>query len=298
MSEAGPPPPDAPKEPEPDETGRLPTPEGEDGGTPPDGEGPAGQGPQPPEQRCAKCDARLDPDQTYCLECGTATPLAPPLRRRGRAALIIAGALALLGIGAGALAYAVSQDNGERTVTVGSAPITSPTSPTGTISPTDTTGTTGTVGTLPTDTTATTPTATSPTGTSPLPTDTGITTVTSPTTPSTAPTTTGETTTEPPTTEPPASGGGSTASDWPSGRSGWTAVVASAKSRSAAQPAERKLSATGEPAGILFSSDFSSLRPGYYVVFSGVFSSRSQAAAQAAKLQSDFPGAYPRQVSP
>lgn len=68
----------------------------------------------PEEIRCAICDSRLEPDQTYCLECGTPTQVAPQLRRGGRAAWIVGLGLVLAGIGAGALAYAMSDDESPR----------------------------------------------------------------------------------------------------------------------------------------------------------------------------------------
>jgi predicted nucleic acid-binding Zn ribbon protein len=292
-----------PDEPGADETGRIPVPDDASGGgqEPPeggdgDGEGPGGE-PPPPQPRCEVCDAPLEPDQTYCLECGSPTPLAPRIRRRGKAALIIAGALVLLGIGAGALAYAVATRSETKTVT--GAVATPGTIATNTVP----TAATGTAGTLPTDTTATfptatgTPTSTAGTGTggTPLPTDTGFTTVTSP---STAPTATAPTTEAPTTTEaPPSTTAASGGSDWPAGRAGWTAIVASEPTRAKAEADKCKLQAAGEPAGVLNSSDFSSLKPGYWVAFSGVFSSQSAAASQAAKLRPSFPGAYPRHIA-
>ena len=63
---------------------------------------PAGPGEVPPN--CPVCGAPLEPDQTYCLECGTPTPLAPPLRKGLGPAPIIALGLAVLGAGAGILA--------------------------------------------------------------------------------------------------------------------------------------------------------------------------------------------------
>ncbi len=287
-------PPEDRPDPPADETTEIPRPaEGGGSGEPPEGGGPEGEGGEgePPEElRCANCDALLEPDQTYCLQCGAPTPVAPKLRRGGRAALIVAGALVILGLGAGALAWAVASGDGGGT-TVTAVPTAGGAIPTD-IVPTDTTGT---AGTLPTDTTATAPTSTSGT----LPTDTTGTAGALPTTTAgtstappaaTAPATTAATTTAAP------SGGG--ASDWPAGKSGWTAVVASAKEQSAAQQKKTQLQSDGQPAGILFSSDYSSLNPGYYVVFSGVFSSQSAASAQAAKVRSQFPGAYPRQVVP
>ena len=59
---------------------------------------------------CAVCGAELDPDQTYCLECGSPTKLAPRLRRGAGGLAAVAAGLAILGAGAGALAYVASQD--------------------------------------------------------------------------------------------------------------------------------------------------------------------------------------------
>lgn len=295
------PPPEGGREPGPDETSEIRRSESGGGsggsGEPPEGEGPGGggegQGEEPPEElRCANCDAPLEPDQTYCLECGAPTPRAPKLRRGGRTALIIAGALVILGLGAGALAWAVaSDDDGGKTVT------TTPTIPTGSVPtnvvPTSTAGT-ATGGTLPTDTTATIP-----SGTGTLPTDTTGTGGALPTTTADTSTAPAETTTEPTTTEgTTTSAGGGGGSDWPSGTSGWTAIVASAKSRAPAEQKKSQLQSSGQPAGILLSSNYSSLNPGYYVVFSGVFQSRGAAAAQAEKVRAQFPGAYPRQITP
>ncbi len=61
--------------------------------------------------------------------------------------------------------------------------------------------------------------------------------------------------------------------------------------------AKTKLEGQGESAGVLFSSDFPDLRPGYWVVFSGSYPSRSAAIAQATKLRPQFPGAYAREIT-
>ena len=51
--------------------------------------------------------------------------------------------------------------------------------------------------------------------------------------------------------------------------------------------------------GYLNSSGFSSLHPGYWVVFSGIYNSIVAARANAAAASSKgFPGAYPRQITP
>ena len=50
--------------------------------------------------------------------------------------------------------------------------------------------------------------------------------------------------------------------------------------------------------GILNSSDFSSLNPGYYVTFSGIYDTQSQANAALPNARSKgFPTAYVREVS-
>jgi hypothetical protein len=62
----------------------------------------------------------------------------------------------------------------------------------------------------------------------------------------------------------------------------------------------KKAAKAGLPkAGYLNSSDFSSLHPGYWVVFSGIFNSISAARSNAAKASAKgFAGAYPRQITP
>ena len=231
----------------------------------------------PPVPRCEVCGAELEHDQTYCLECGAPTPLAPRLRRGGRALALLAGAIVVLGVGAGALAYAVASDDDGSSPAGSSA--TTATAPTGgaTVVPPPVTGP------LPPDTSVTSPTA--PATTAPgTGTGTGFETVTGPTT------------TAPPATEtqPPGSGGGS--SDWPAGETAWTAILSSVRSESDARAAKSRLSSSGEPAGVLFSSDYPGLRPGYWVVFSGSYPSESAAEAQASALSGRFPGAYARRI--
>ncbi len=254
---------------------------GGDGGA---GDGGEPEGP-PPVPRCEVCGAELEPDQTYCLECGSPTPLAPRLRRGGKAAAIIAGAMVVLGVGAGALAYAVANDDDEAVATA-----------------TSTTAVTA----LPTGTA----TVVSPPLTGPLPPDTSVTTATVPSTTPTAPPATGfETVTGVTPTTPPATGTTTAAtetdpepepdsgsSDWPAGETAWTAVLSSVRDESDARAAKSRLTGSGEPAGVLFSSDYGGLRPGYWVVFSGMFDDRGQAVSQAGDLRSGFPGAYARRI--
>jgi hypothetical protein len=237
----------------------------------------------PPVPRCEVCGAELEPDQTYCLECGAPTPLAPRLRRGGRALALLAGAIVILGAGAGALAYAVASDDGSAPGGSTAATATVPGTATAVLPPV--------TGPLPPDTSFTAPTVPSTTapgtGTG---TATGFETVTGPT--PTAPTTPTET--QPTETQPPDTGGGG--GDWPAGETAWTAVLSSVRSESDARAAKARLASSGEPAGVLFSSDYAGLRPGYWVVFSGSYSSESAAEAQARKLSGSWPGAYARRI--
>jgi hypothetical protein len=95
---------------------------------------------------------------------------------------------------------------------------------------------------------------------------------------------------------------GSRIGAWPAGTSGWTIVLVSYPSAngrpSAQQTAGRALRARLPDVGILDSSDYASLQPGYLVVYTGVY--RSQASAENAVTTAHaagFTGAYVRQVA-
>jgi hypothetical protein len=128
-------------------------------------------------------------------------------------------------------------------------------------------------------------------------------TVALPTVPRGTPTTTGppETpTTPPPATKPPPAAGALTV--WPTNRNGYTVVLESIPSnagRSLALDRARAASRAGLPqVGVLDSNLYSSLHPGYWVVFSGIYASSGQAdaAAQAAAAKG-FAAAYSRQIT-
>lgn len=86
--------------------------------------------------------------------------------------------------------------------------------------------------------------------------------------------------------------------DWPGG-SGYTAILASLGSEGEARVVQGEASGRGLDAGILFSSDFSSLRPGYWVVFSGTFATVGKALERAERAHSaGYVDSYPRFVSP
>jgi hypothetical protein len=127
-------------------------------------------------------------------------------------------------------------------------------------------------------------------------------TVALPTVPSGTPTTTGppETPTTPPPATTTAAPGGLTA--WPANTNGYTVVVESipvSAGRSLAVDRAQAASRAGLPqVGVINSSFYSSLHPGYWVVFSGIYgsSSRADGAAQAAK-EKGFASAYSRQIT-
>ncbi len=89
---------------------------------------------------------------------------------------------------------------------------------------------------------------------------------------------------------------------WPAGRSGFTVVLESVPigaSRSLALSRARAASRAGLPqVGVLDSGRYSSLHPGYYVVFSGIYPSRSAAdAARERAVAQGFTAAYSRQIT-
>ena len=89
---------------------------------------------------------------------------------------------------------------------------------------------------------------------------------------------------------------------WPP-HAGWTVVLASvptSSGRGAAVAQARSALAAGlKSVGVIDSSRFSSLHPGYYVVFSGVYSSEQDANSGAADAHArGYPVAYARRITP
>lgn len=270
----------------------APPPEDPAGVPPPPAEGDGAPGPP----RCVECGSPLDADQTYCLVCGTPTPLAPRIRRP-RTGAWIAAALVVAGVGAGLLGWALADDDGARaaTATVTTATVGTVTAPgTGTVTgvlPPDTTAFTTTDGfdTAPTDfvTTAGPATGTGTVDTTgSLPPDTGG-----------FPDDTTDAFPDDTTDEAPPDVAEDPASDWPAGTSAWTAIIASARDGEAARDVRDEAQDQGYGAGILLSDDHPGLTPGLFVVYVGVYSARGDAVAQARRLESAFPGTYPRYIS-
>ncbi len=231
--------------------------------------------PPPPEPgRCPNGGAPHDVYQEYCLECGRRLPgayvggrYAEVWRRDSPIWLWAAlAALLLVALVSGAVVALAATDDGKSSEPATSIPVVS-TAP----------STTSTVGVV------TTP----PTITINPPTTTLGTTTFSTTTFGT--TTFGTTTT------------GSNVT-WPMSKDGFTVVLKSvptSNGRSQAEAAADKARTNGlSQVGILNSSDFSSLNPGYYVTFTGIYDTESQANAALPNARSKgFPTAYVREVS-
>jgi len=89
---------------------------------------------------------------------------------------------------------------------------------------------------------------------------------------------------------------------WPAGRSGFTVVLESLPApagRSLAFARAKAAATAGLPdVGVLDSSRYSSLHPGYYVVFTGIYSSRGEAEnAQTAAAAKGFRLSYAREIT-
>ena len=238
--------------------------------------------PEPAEEdpyRCPRCGASHDPYQEYCLECGTRlVPLpgqAVGARRdvwtRESPVWFWASFLALLLVAliAGAIVLAATDDEEPRATTSAQR---GPTTSVIAI-PTDiTTGTLPTTVVVPTlGTTTTVPTL----GT---------------TTNANGGTTTGTTTTS-----------GAIVS-WPSGRDGYTIILTSipnTRSRGEAEAKAREAIADNLPqVGVLNSDDYTSLEAGYWVVFTGIYDTESQArGALPTARGAGWPIAYIREIS-
>jgi hypothetical protein len=84
---------------------------------------------------------------------------------------------------------------------------------------------------------------------------------------------------------------------WPDGVSAWTVVLASEATRGLAESAVEKakrVSSRGLNIGVLHSSDYASLRAGYWVTFAGQFDSVDEAQQAAERYRGQFPSAYQR----
>ncbi len=117
------------------------------------------------------------------------------------------------------------------------------------------------------------------------------------TTPTETATTTAQTETTTTTAPPP-----NRIRSWPAGRSGYTVVLNSIPTTAgrarAVEEARRAIRAGLQDVGVLESSDFSTLHPGYYVVFSGFYPGSVEATnAVGPARDAGFRTPYPRQIA-
>lgn len=227
--------------------------------------------PAPEPGHCPTCGAPHEPFQEYCLECGHRLPSPYGIRREMWtrespmwlwAALLALLLVALVAGAVVAIAAARNGDDGQAGPSVGPVVSTGP-------STTDTVG----IITQPPTVTINPPTTTF------------------------APTTTLSTTSTTATT---------TSSNanvvWPSGKDGYSIFLKSVptnEGRSQADAAADRARSNGlTQVGVLNSSDFSSLNPGYWVTFTGIYDTESEAINALPNARSKgFPTAYSRRVA-
>ena len=219
---------------------------------------------------CPRCGAELAPDQEWCLSCGNAvgTRIAPTPRWR-LPVILVGTVLALL---VAALILSLVQLSGDPQP-VAKQP-TAGATPTPSAAPDDGAA----AGAAPT--TAPQPTATP--SAAPAPGATAAPGAESERDLNAVPTPGGG-------ASAPSAGGLAT---WPEGKTAWTVIVASTRSRAEAQ---KKARAAGADAGVLQSDDFASLRKGFWVVFAGQYPGQ-KAAQDAAKGKGG--DAYARRIVP
>ena len=226
--------------------------------------------------QCPSCGSPAQPGQEMCIVCGARIarePVAAESSRGWRLPLILAG-IALLLVGT-AIAFAVVELTSDDEVrkddvaNLSDDPAPPQTQPPATQPPP---ATTPPPANIPPATRET-----NPNQPQDLPDDTPPTTPTTPDSPSS---------------------GGSVA-EWPAGRTAYTVVLVSATSRNAADSKAEQAVQRGIEAGVLRSDDFSTLRPGFWVVFAGQYDSSEEATRAADRYaEQGFGGGYPRQVKP
>jgi hypothetical protein len=252
---------------------------------------------EPQAITCPRCGAVLREDQDWCLMCGAAVTTHVAGAPGWRTPVAIVGVVLLLAAAGLLVAFLELSDDSTR---VANAPTATPTaSAIATPSPT------------PSVTPSPVGTPTTPPGASVTPSSTPSASPTPPaaispgasTTPGKVPSP-ASSPSRTPTPFPgasPATGGtttGGTVASWPSGKSAWTVILKSASSKADADKRAKELQAQGKSVGVLNSSDYSSLRKGYWVVFSGQYEKKEDAQSAANGFKSTVPEAYARFVKP
>jgi hypothetical protein len=240
---------------------------------------------QEPRDYCPRCQAAYEPLQEYCLECGERLPtnrgvvgyLAAEWQRRlawypGDWIWPVLLFLVLTVVAtAAAVAAGSPAKHGNDTIAGTNTPVTvGPGAPQGTVASTG----------VPRNTLPNAPKPTISTDTLPTP----------PGAPSTS------TTATTPAANPNA------LAIWPAGKSGYTIVLESipvSSGRAAAVARARQAKQRGvKDVGVLVSSQYSSLHPGYDVVFSGIYASQAEASAALPVVHArGYPDAYQTRVT-
>ncbi|MDQ3066383.1 MAG: zinc ribbon domain-containing protein [Actinomycetota bacterium] len=221
------------------------------------------------QERCPRCEASVHAGQEYCLECGgrltherpgpvERASMSVATRHPWAGAWLLPALLGLLIAVAGAGAAIAISGDGKEVAATSTATG-------GSLTVTEETPTL----------TAPEPTATTPTTTAPPP---------------------------PATTAPAPPPVNPAVIAWPRERRGWTIVllslpqangraVAEAKAKEARQGGLRRV-------GVLNSSRYASLHPGYFVVFQGVYDGEPDASSSLQRARAVFPNAYQREIVP
>jgi septal ring-binding cell division protein DamX len=220
----------------------------------------------------------LGPDQEWCLNCGAAAGTEVVEPRGWRVPLYLGGgltALAVIGVILAIVALASRND----VVAENPTPTPSAAAPPGA-----------------------TPTPSPLATTTPVPSVTASPTA-SPDDPNASPTAepspTESATPMPSPTEAPGNqdgGSGSTFPGWTGADGDYTIIIESAETQSGAEKVAQEAQSNGETVGILKSDDYSSLNAGYWVVFTGTYSSKSAAQDALEGVKAQHSDAYVRQI--
>jgi septal ring-binding cell division protein DamX len=243
--------------------------------------------PELAERRCPRCGSALATDQEWCLHCGAAAGTEVVEPRGWRVPLYLGGglaALAVIGVILAIVALAGHDD------VVADNPNATPT-PSAAAPP----GASTTPPPLATETPL--PSTTPVPSTSPDPNATPTVSPDPNASPTASPTETASP--EPTATEDPntGTGSGSTFPAWTGNDGDYTIIIESSTSQSGADKvAQQAQDKSLSDVGILQSDDYSSLNAGYYVVFTGVYTSKSDAEAALSGVRSSFKDAYVRQI--
>jgi hypothetical protein len=223
---------------------------------------------QPTGRQCPRCGAPMTDEQEWCLACGAAVGTRVVAAPGWRAPIVLVGVICTIAAIAVAVAIIQLADDTDRVeqnppATAEVTPTPPPATPAPTVTP-----------------------------------EAGGTATPDPSLPEASGQETPEPTSTPePTTTPESTPSGGDVASWPSGKSGWTVVLASKTSESAANDAAQNYIDDGiGDVGVLRSDAFSSLKAGYWVVFSGQYD--SQSAAGDALDGVDAKDAYIRRIVP